>query len=637
MKTRLLPPLMAAAFLANTAFALPDPKADTSKVNGLLEGIGQVIGDADVPNLIYVKPSDLKVTGTFSQTSMGIDCDNLDNFRRTFFRMPAENEIQKVIDENRFYSPLFEKSIAIEARFLNITNEINNLRMEAVKLQRENKAQIDEYQSAYAEVTAIDKQLDLLEKKYEKLHSDFLNELVTAQNDAERLEIRANYKELMKEVKERRTALTARKDTADQRFVEATKNHSRYKEEMDQVRILETDLMASLDKYRTVADDLYEAGEDELNALAGKIIGKASVGYSLSTGEKVALLSKRVKEAGLDVDVRALDIFNVKLNPIVMVVDTEVKTSFNDVYKIANYEVDSKTQIPLGVKKRMLTLPAQVEVEGEEPRELEHEVSSFDSNVGSAQGFSAAVTVGGYCGDVQHTKRNYSVRNRGLSMEAQVTYPTFKPAGNSVLFAQTMPLTYNYYQRAEPIAGKCQLDISKTSNYVRDHGKKKSGGIFNRKSKSWDHTRHDLRSGMGMFCEFTASPQGSTPEESDLINAAMEKALYQDMFSMFLTSYAKDFKIIPLNKTELGPESKFFDKIGSGMMNLCGQNKYCEFGSIVLKSMDDLVGSRHSGKSSSKQTITGKISKNFNKKGYLVSEGSLNVDMKVCMNANECI
>lgn len=637
MKTRSLATLSLAGLLATNAFALPDPKADTSKVNGLLDGIGQVIGDHKVPNLVYVKPSDLKVIGTYYPKGLGGNCANLFEFRNQFTSMPHAARTQELIKNGEYYSPLFEMTFGFDARNTKTLSTINNYRLDYIELRKQHADLIAEYESSYQEKEAALRDIEEAKKDYDVAYDRFVKELSTAQTDAEKNEIRANFKEEKEAYRLLSSQLTAKKRLAMERFNKALMNWGPYKSNLEEIKKYETDMVQTLGQMKKTTKESYEYGMELLNEMNNKVVGRATVGYSLSTNERVALLSKRIKDAGLNVDVRALDVFNVKMNPSLVKIDTDVKDGVNGNYQLASYIIDSKSQVTPGTTMTRMKLPATIQRDGEKPEVIEFDVPTFQESSGASQSFEMPITAGSVCGEpVMKVQKFTAEDEEGNKVEKTITYPEFTQPGDKVLYAQNVPLLYNFYQKAEKIEGQCRLDISKTSNYVREKGKKKSGGFFSRKTKSWDNTKHDYDNDMGLHCSIVRNPIGSSPEESEAINDAIEKSLYQDMYSMFIASYAKDFQIIPLNPTELGVDAKIFDKIGTGFMNMCGKNKYCEFGGVVLKTLDELAGSRHSGTSSSKQTMTGTIVKTINVDSYVVSEGSVNVELQVCVDQKAC-
>jgi hypothetical protein len=138
------------------------------------------------------------------------------------------------------------------------------------------------------------------------------------------------------------------------------------------------------------------------------------------------------------------------------------------------------------------------------------------------------------------------------------------------------------------------------------------------------------RDKMGLSCNITQRPVGATPEESRRMNEALEQALYGDMFAMFVMQYGKEYK---LEKNPMPPASGELHPLataGNGVMSLCGGvNVYCAVAGLVLKTVDEMVGARHTGRTSSAVDVGGKISRNFSKDSYLVAEGTTSVLMTV--------
>lgn len=621
------------------AWALPDPRADLTSLTKAvsLTGIGKIMGDHEKSNVVYVAPDDMKVKGQFYQTSAGMSCENLHNFRSILTKMPEQHEVQTIYKEDRFVSPYYEVMFANGMRSRKILLKIEELRNEALRLREDNQESLAEYNRAFQAKENLNAEYNRLKEQFDNTHRTMMAEINAAQTEAERNSVRETYRPMIKDFNEKISKSYEVFVQANKVYSEAVGKWAHIRDELAFLEELETDMRTSLGNYERTSKEAYEYANAQLNIMSNKIVGRATAAYSLATNQKVALLAERIKEAGLDYDVRHLDIFNVMLNPNIIRLEGEMTIGNLPTYNMVSYQIDPKTQIPLGIKNRTITLPAQITEEGQEPRDLSFEVKEFTANAGSAQSFEMPITVASYCGQPTMKTKYYSVTTaEGEVVKSKVTYPVFNENPGRVIYAQNVPLTYNFYQKAEPSEGKCELNVSNSSAYVRDSGKKKSGGFFRRKTKSWDHTRHDYNKDMGLKCEMVKSPIGSNPEESALINEALEKSLYQDLFHMFIMSYAKEYTISEVPHTELGADSKFFSQIGGGVMNLCGQNKYCEFGSIVLKSMDDLVGSRHTGSSSHTQSSKGRIVKDFKLSSYLVNHGSTNVEMTVCLDRQNC-
>jgi hypothetical protein len=636
--TRLSPAILLGLSIAQ-AWALPDPRADLTKLTKAvsLQGIGKIMGDHEKSTVIYVAPDDMKVTGQFYQTSAGVSCVDLHNFRSILMKMPEQHELQTIYGEDRFVSPYYEVLIANALRSRKILLKIEELRNEAIQLRKDNQESLTEYNRTFQAKENLTAEYNRLKEQFDNTHRSMMAEISAAQTETERNSVRDTYRPMIKDFNEKLRQSFGIYTEANHAFSVAVGKWAHVRDELGYLEKLETDMRTTLANYEKTSKEAYDFANVQLNLMSNKIVGRATAAYSLATNKKVELLAERIKEAGLDYNVRHLDIFNVMLNPNIVRLEGEMTIGNLPTYNMVSYQIDPKTQISLGTTKRRVNLPATITEEGQEPRDLSFEVKEFTANAGSAQSFEMPITVASYCGQPEMKTKYYTVKTaEGETVRSKVTYPVFNENPGRVIYAQNVPLTYNFYQKAEPIEGRCELNITNSSAHIRNSGKKKSGGFFRRNTKSWDHTRHDYNKDMGLTCEMVKSPIGSNPEESALINEALEKSLYQDLFHMFIMSYAKEYTITEVPHTELGADSQFFSQVGGGVMNLCGKNKYCEFGSIVLKSMDDLVGSRHSGSSSHTQSSTGKIVKDFKLSSYLVSHGSTNVEMTVCLDRQSC-
>jgi|GEM_PF-5450523 len=640
MSTSKITTALLAGLTLGQAWALPDPRADLSALTKAvsLDGIGKIMGDSDKESkVVYVAPSDMKVTGQFYQTGAGMSCTDLHNFRAILSKMPETHEIQAVYEQNRFVSPYFEVFYANGFRSRDILIKIQELRDEAIQLREDNHASLAEYNRAFQTKENLNAEYNRLKEQFDNTHRSMMTEINTASSEAERNAIRDAYRPMIKDFNEKISKSHEVYVEANRVFSEAVGKWAFVRDQLVYLEDLETDMRNSLQNYERTSREAYDFANAQLEIMSNKVVGRASVGYSLATNEKVAILAGRIKDAGLAYDVRHLDIFNVTLNPNIVRIEGEATVGNLPSFNMMSYQIDPKTQITLGTQKRRLKHDAQIVEEGQPSQPLEFDVYEFNDNVGSAQGYEMPITAASYCGQPTLKTTYYTVKTAdGEIVRTKVTHPVFNENPGRVIYSQNVPLTYSFYQKAEDIEGRCELNIANSSTYVRNSGKKKSGGFFNRKTKSWDDTRHDYKKDMGLACDMVKRPGGANPEESALMNEALEKSLYQDMFHMFIMSYAKEYKITEVPHTELGEDSRFFSQVGAGVMNLCGQNKYCEFGSVILKSMDDLVGSRHTGSSSHTQSSTGKIVKEFKLDTYLVNHGSAIVEMTVCLDRQSC-
>jgi hypothetical protein len=386
-----------------------------------------------------------------------------------------------------------------------------------------------------------------------------------------------------------------------------------------------------------------------MRTLESKVIGLASVSYSLSPDREVETLNLRIKNAYEDAGVanyhaQALPVFNVTLNPGV----TQTVRSVHDAdmgldYELTTYHLPAHTRLTLGTQKTFVELPGNIAKEGlsdgqTDKTKIRFLVADMNGGFGGSQAMNMPVTQGSVCGRPKTELISYEyVDSNGRRVAREVNRTTYEaPTHHQPVFVQDVALRYNYYAKSEPISGFCELDIHKTANYTRNAGHSRSWSWFKVTTHTWDDTRKNFSNDMGLKCQLTKRPQGSNPEESKQLNDTLEKALYQDMFHMFVMSYGKEYKVEPIAPELRSVDSTFFSKIGTGVMGLCGSNPYCAIGGIVLKSLDELVGARHSGVTSDSTTMNGKLTKRFDVDTYHVAEGASNIQLRVCVDHKKC-
>lgn len=643
MKFRSLSTLMLTGLMAADAFALPTPKAPSvalikSKID--MKGIGAILGDHDPEfrDTIYVMPGDMKVTGLFSQTEATIDCRDLHAQSKKIYAVPSDAQAQKLISSKSFFNSLFELTTAIPADNKDVYDRIKAAKLESLSIHEKHKDEYSVFLKAEQEKLNATESLQLERDRRDDLRNDFAAR-ITSVPEADKAEFIRNYNTNLDKIQARIDQQMDRLTLAQEKYQEAVGSWGPYARRLEDIDRHLKSITGDLDQLNKKFADFHKDEVDLLATTQSKVIGLATVGYSLNSMTGMNLLEDRLREQGLAYNVQPLRIFNVRLSPKI---DLSVRSENSIAGEQTVEGAESETPTPIvtdadGETETETVTVGEIVKEDGKPVPLSFDMPAFKPSTHASDSFEVPVKLGAFCGTVEHETKITRVRTTdGVVATTKVEVPVMKARNHSV-FAHTAPLVFNYYEKAERMKGTCSLDINQTSRYVRDHGKQsRRSGIFGKKkTKSWDHTRSDLKKNMDLSCQITQTPVGRNPEESRMMNDALEQVLSHDLFQMFLISYAKKWEPVEVKPTDLGPESQFFSQIGSGVMNLCGKNKYCEFAGVVLKSMDELVGSRHTGSSSHTATSTGKLSRNFDKDGYLVQEGSAKVDMKVCPN-NKC-
>jgi hypothetical protein len=626
------------------SWALPDPRADISSVTAKvsLEGIGEVIGDDKERNVLYVKPSHYNFKGKFQQTNGSIDCKDLVNLRKMTYRMPSIEEFPKVLKNTEFFSPAFESSVGISAKNIDLIRKIADTKFQTTNYLQEHKAEFGAYASSKAELDLIISDQKSLEAQSDVTISKFTQLIVLAEDPVEKEHLRQLLREELQQISNKKNVLFDRKLKAQDAYHQALEDWAPYKEQLEWLTKVELNLQNSFDRLQQVADDSLKRSRDLIQTLESEVIGLASVAYSLAPDKQMNLLSTRLKDASIsDYNVQAIMPFDVRLNPGVTKSLSKVADStMNLNYEIISYEFPAHTKIQVGDQQRWVDLPGvTLNQDQKQPEKYRFMATDFGGSFGGAQSFEMPVTQGALCGYGKSSEKHYQYTDgQGQKHSRTISHFEYEfPTKNQPVFVQNVALRYNYYQKAEPISGFCRMDIDKSDIYIRNSGVKKWWSWFSRNTHTWDDTKRDVQNNLGLTCHMIKRPQGANAEDANKINRAMEKGLYQDMFNMFVMTYAKEYTINPTKPEVLDEDSKLFGQIGNSVLTLCGTtNPFCAIGGIVLKSLDELAGARHSGTTSSINTNRGVLEKNFSQDGYLIAEAQAIMEMRVCVDHKKC-
>ncbi len=621
---------------------MPYPNADirdlTSKVS--IKGVGEVIGDSENKHTLYVKPGNLKFKGKFYQTNGGADCQDLFKLRQITYKMPTKEEFPGIISRGQFYSPAFEAITGVAARNINLGRKIIEAKFKVHSYVEDHKEEYGNYSATKAALELAKEDVEAVKDEMAELSAKLTTDLALAANDPDQMnKIRSDFRRDILKLNYRKEVVLRVKRQAGYSYREALRDWSPYKDQLEWLTNVEANLSQSFSALQRIADESLQDSIALMSSLDSVVIGYASTGYSLTPDKEIETLSERIKDAGLNYHVQSIAPFNIRLNPGVTKSISRVKDNGSALnYELITYNFPLETRVTLGTKKRFVDLPMTIEGDNNKPEVLRYLVSDLEGGFGGSQAYDFPITQGAICGYAKSKQKTYEYTDRDGNHFSRTASETVyeSPAPNQPVFVQNVALRYNYYQKAEPISGSCQMDISKTSSFVRNSGRKTSWSWFKRSTHSWDNTRKNLSKNMGLSCSLTKRPQGANPEESKLLNSAFQKALYQDMFTMFLISYAKDYNVKPIKPELLSSDSQFFSKLGEGVMSLCGANLYCQIGGVVLKSLDELVGTRHTGTTSNTTTISGTLKRNLNLDSYLISEGHTNIELRVCLDHTLC-
>ena len=416
--------------------------------------------------------------------------------------------------------------------------------------------------------------------------------------------------------------------------------YAKAKSDYESFQIRQQDLKSDLDFLKSgiiyakmISQEPFELEEEILKAEEGKIVGRATAGYNLFTDE-VTQVSNALIDHGSFYKPRELDVFNVRLN-----------TGFTIENKIT--DLDSGETI---YAKNVFSYPSETlmskTVLGSWKMPFEKAKTgakiyfdAADRNSFRAGGFEFYVTKGARCGEyTKKVKRKHSYTDKeGLQIDWSVEENLYEPKPDRIVLSQSIGLTYNYYAHPGAIHGECIIDVDRSADYWRTKGKKTSTSFFQKKTRTWDDSRQTIKDDLGLSCKLSTKPTSLDPYESREYEEAFLRAMYDDTFQMFLSVYAKSFDVEQLPETEVADATrKLGAKLGTGVMQLCGNNTYCQFSNIALKTMDELGGTRAQGSTSSVSRVYGKIKKKYNLNTFTIKEGSSAINLRACVDRTRC-
>ncbi len=634
--------LIVMASVTTSAFAgMPDSNRDISNLVGKLDGrtgIGPIIGDRENPNLVYVRPTSKNFSGVFTQVGGGISCHELHENRVATFRYPSEQEIPRVLANTLPYSPAFESSFGVFARNGKILNDLQEVRSQIKDYIEENKEVYGAYQSAKAIHEQKKTHLENLEHKLKGLDLNLEESLLQATTLQERQQIKYDYRVERRRLNKLILDAYNDVDFAHYNYALALKDWAPFKDQLEWLEKVDSSLINSYDRLQAFADSSLRRSKALIEVLENKPIGYASTSYSFNANSEIENLRNAQRELNLPhFNILTLPVFDVRLNTGVTVAMNGRSDNFSYQYENYNYPSELDRIHPDAKSKTFEFANTQIE-DQEGTGTVLMDYPDMEGTFGGARAFKFPVTLGGFCGYPVSKKVTYAYTDpSGNVLQRDVMQTTYEsPAPGQSVFTQHVGLRYKYFEAAAPIKGKCTMDISQASNYTRSRGKKSSWRWFKRVTHQWDDTTHNVAQEMGIKCDITEAPAGIKPEDMNQAVKEVKNMLYQDMYSMFVMTYAKDYDLEVAVPTHDTGKPQVFGNIGNGIMNICGHQKGCQIANVVLKSLDDLVGVRHSGSTSSRVTSKGKLTREMNLNTFIVNEGAANFGMKVCIDSGRC-
>ncbi|WP_444924245.1 hypothetical protein ACJJH9_02975 [Microbulbifer sp. DLAB2-AF] len=610
------------------------------------DGIGDVVRDHEDPNTLYVGPAGVKqINGIYTELdSSGAMCIDYAHIRKQAYYAPPTDDLkEEAYDNHDYISNYFQMTYVIPNANAEALRAINGARSKMRDIENGTRKELAaiyntlkaEWYDLEANISSLKAEQSALDSKNTINIGSCITTNVGNQNGLiQCLTNNANwYTTESNKISSQLAEPIARKKEISQDYYAAKGEMEAYQAELAQ---FESDIAFNsliINAQIQVTDSAWSIEKEVERAERSKIVGRASAGYNLFDNE-ANILSQTLSQHGKNnYKVKQLDVFNVSLNSGVTIENPVISTA-NDValYKKNTWSFPADTLMRTSVLKKW-----EMPFEREERGDVIH-FDTMDADSFASGGFNFYVTKGARCGEYsQYVKTTYTSTDSGTDVNWTVSEQFFEPQPNRTVFSESIGLSYNYYAYPGPLRGECSINVDRMHNYWRNSGSRRGWSWFRSKTKSWDITKTEARDDMGVECTLDLKPESNNPEEARQIAEDFERQMYNDLWQMFITVYAKEYNIEILDPEVIDAGKSTVGKtLGDGVMKMCGANVYCQIGGVVLKTLDEIGGSKAQGKTSAEHNVYGKIWKRFDKDTWTVKSGSALVNLRVCVDKNQC-
>lgn len=602
-------------------------------LNDPLLNSAEIFGDHIDPQTLYVSPANRKVqTGVF-RLETAPACEILANqYALTYMvpSVPASEWSQAALKGP--VSGYFDFSFGNYLRNHRIINELAIKIGEIEEMRAQNPEIISEYESALSDYEFKLQERDKAQFEYDKFATrikELTQVLIAAGSDTQlmeayRSEIVATREEfsssaprLIRAIAEATSTLnlaSSRLAAAKGSYSKAVPNEALL---LNRIAVLST----LFDSLQSSSKRVFDDNNRILVTLETSGVGRAAASYSI-WGDEVARLKSVAEQSNAHYNVWKLPIYDVRVAPTQ---SSQVPST-----------VDSSQQLsPILNNAASMTLVNQTS--SPLATGAESNSSSFSRNgrpiqtriaiLGNegAMSFDNVVTRGAYCTGSSQRNVERSTVSDANSMDSNyfsLQRGVYKPRVEPVL-SQSVALSYTYNLKNQPVDISCEMDIQKFSRWTSQ--KNSSGFLFWRLKKSGEERRWIQEN--GLVCSHIKNDFG--PGGSERAQEILDQ-MTQEIAAEFILQYAKSYEILGYKEVDLPNPGVAASKLGTAMGVLCGANVYCQVGSIVLKTGNELFGYTK-GSASGIESISGKISRNYREHAYTSLPGSAVIDLTVTL------
>lgn len=605
--------------------------------------VSKIIPDSESPKTLHVGPRNIQeIQGQYAElSSSGPDCSSFIDIRRQAYLLPPEDLMQATLLRGDFVSNFFQISQAIPFQSAKVAAEIMALRKQINSAEAQNSAMVENYKTLDLQWNIVLADISQFEDQKKSITTQYQVDVALCSTNP------ANMSEcVLAAVSRMNTALTAvnsklnelygKKQELFTPYTEAKGKYDAFVLRLDQLQ-KDFDFNRSILAWQySVSQSAWSIETGVVNGEEQKLVGRVSVGYNVFSDEMSAISNALAAAGKTGYQVRELDLFNIRLN-MGMTIDniTIAGDDGTPLFKANTIEYPADTMLHNSIKDNwsspLTTLDGTKKLY----------MNTATKDVFRAGAFNFYVSKGARCGEyskIVKRTRVYTDKD-GLKVSWSVEESSYEPKPDRKVFSQSLGLVYNYFSYPGPLNGSCSINVDRMQTYWRNAGKETKVGWFKKSTTSWNDTRQTVKNDMGMSCDLSVKPVSTTPEESAKVVEAFERSMYDDMWQMFLSIYGASFKVEPIPAEQVADPGKSgaLAALGSGVMQLCSSNKFCSFSNVVLKTLDELGGSKAQGTTSSSINEYGSIRKTYKLNTYAIKEGSTTINLRACVDRTQCL
>lgn len=392
-------------------------------------------------------------------------------------------------------------------------------------------------------------------------------------------------------------------------------------------------LIASLN---TLSSKTLRTSEDSLRSLKLEPVGTASASYSIWNTEESKLRAVVAASPMNTYAVSRLPIFNVTLKsnaPLATTISNEVEGSIGDVTGATSSSNAFETlglklgNGPVALSKSFSTVQTGTS------RPVDVNFAEQQLGTGGSGTINAVVSQAAYCSGGNKPTTVWvaePVNIPGAALyDIGFSYPVYRERPRTEVVGQSLAFDYSYHIKTDPLAISCTMDISKFQSFIRNAGS--SGVLFWK--KKWDNSQRTQIQSSGVDCSVDVAPTSPNPTKQLEYADGIRQAMIQDMAADYILNYAKSYQVTTIDpKDPITPDKAEIGRnMGPAIAALCGSNLYCQVGSIVLKSIDEMFGSQK-GSYSNTDAMSGKITRKYSERGFTTETGSATTTVSVKVN-----